>query len=219
VAGHPAEHFEALPETGRPRRPVDYLGPLYAEVGEILGVEPREDDVPDEPLDAILARGTTPNGAFGTKVMWPYLEGLAWRLGHPEPDYRALRETFPGLRLVHHTRRDRVRQAISLWRAVQTWSWRHDPRAEHGEPVFHRGAIDHLARLVEDEDAAWERFFGEAGFEPVRVVYEDLTADPRGTIARVLEALELPVPASAGARTGLSRQADELSEDWAARCL
>jgi LPS sulfotransferase NodH len=74
---------------------------------------------------------------------------------------------------VHHSRRDRVRQAISLWRAV----------------------------------------------EPVRVVYADLTAGSQDTIARALASLELPVPAGAGARTALARQADELSEGWAARCL
>src|SRR5262249_2452363 len=110
VARHPAEHFEALPETGRPRRPVHSLGPLHDEVGGVLGERSSADDSQhDEPLEAILDRGTTPNGVFGTKVMWPYLEGLAWRLGHPAPDLAALRETFPRLRLVHHSRRDRVR--------------------------------------------------------------------------------------------------------------
>jgi LPS sulfotransferase NodH len=220
VAGHPAEHFETLPETGRPRQPEDYLGQVYQEVREILGGCPRTGETAEpEPIEAVLERGTTPNGMFGTKVMWPYLEGLAWRLGHPAPDYRALRETFPRLRLVHSSRRDRVRQGISLWRAVQTWSWRHEPSADRTEPVFHRGAIERLARLLDDEDAAWERFFAESGVEPVRVVYEDLAADPRGTIARVLDALDLPVPPDAGTRTALARQADELSEDWAARCL
>jgi LPS sulfotransferase NodH len=231
VAGRPEEYFQALPQTGRPRLPPDYLGPLHADPEVRAIVADRSPG--DEPtqleaagcasfaayLDAVLERGTTPNGVFGAKLMWPYLAGLVQDLDRAGSEYEVLQQTFPGLRLVHHTRRDRIRQAISLWRALQTWSWRHEPAAAHPEPVFHRGAIVHLARSVAAEDAAWERFFAAAGAEPIRVVYEELTADPPGTVARILDALDLPVPAGAGARTGLARQADDLSEAWAERCL
>ncbi len=168
----------------------------------------------------MLERGTTPNGDVRHEgdVAVPRGPRLA-ASASPRPTTGPCARRSPGSGSSTSSRRDRVRQGISLWRAIQTWSWRHEPNADHPEPVFHRGAIEHLARLLDDEDAAWERFFGEAGVEPVRVVYEDLTADPQGTIARVLEALDLPVPAGAGTRTALARQADELSEDWAARCL
>jgi trehalose 2-sulfotransferase len=220
VAGHPEEHFQALPETGRQRGPRDYLGPVFADpaVRAAVGHRP-PDEAPAGSLETVLERGTTPNGMFGGKIMWPYLAGLVERLPGDGPALEVLRGTFPELRLIHHTRLDRVRQAISLWRAVQTWSWRHHPGAAPSEAIFHRGAIEHLAWLLDEEDAAWERFFAGAGIEPIRVVYEDLVADPAQTVAGLLDALGLPVPAGAGARTGLARQADELSEDWAARCL
>src|SRR4051812_29575810 len=143
VAGAPEEYFQGLRHTGRARQPRDYLGPAYdAEVRAILGDRSPVDEEPGQVeaagfasygdyLDAILRRGTTPNGVFGGKVMWAYLDGLVSELrrlpGAPAGDaYQVLAARFPRLRLIHHTRGDRLRQAISLWRALQTWSWRHD---------------------------------------------------------------------------------------------
>jgi LPS sulfotransferase NodH len=236
VAGAPEEFFQALPETGKARHPRHYLGRAFdREVQAILGDRSPVDDEPGqvaaagcasygEYLDAVLERGSTRNGVFGGKVMWGYLEGLVWHLRRlPGPvrgsDYDVLAGAFPGLRLIHHTRRDRLRQAISLWRALQTWTWRHEPGAEPAEPAFHRGAIVHLARSLDADDEAWERFFAEAGVVPIRVQYEDLVTRPQAAIAGVLDTLDLPVPAGVGERTGLARQADDLSEEWAARCL
>ena len=77
-------------------------------------------------------RATTPNGVFGAKIMWPYMAGLVDGLstiprhqGTVAPN-DLLAQAFPGLRYVWLRRMDKVRQAVSLWRAIQTWHWRMD---------------------------------------------------------------------------------------------
>src|SRR5215207_3314728 len=80
VAGCPREDFEALAHSRRRRAPEEYFtGVDDPEVGAILAQRPDPEPpaaVP-EPYEAFLqdavARGTTANGVFATKLMWGYL--------------------------------------------------------------------------------------------------------------------------------------------------
>jgi LPS sulfotransferase NodH len=77
------------------------------------------------------------------------------------------------------------------------------------------GAIDHLVQQLEGHDAQWRRWFAAHGRAPHEVSYDDLAADPPGTIGAVLRALGLPddrVPAPA-----TQRQGDGRSREWADR--
>ena len=76
--------------------------------------------------------------------MWTHLLDLAERLDRA-PDAALLAERFPAPRYVHVTRRDKVAQAVSLWRAVQTRAWRAGDVDEEGGATYHGGAIGHLA--------------------------------------------------------------------------
>ncbi len=109
---------------------------------------------PGDPIPQALADGTTDNGVFAAKLMWTHLLDLAERLGRPA-DAALLRERFPDPRYVHVTRRDKVAQAVSLWRAVQTRAWRAGEVTENGNAVYHAGAIGYLAGQLTDHDDAW----------------------------------------------------------------
>jgi len=74
-----------------------------------------------------LRAGTTPNGVFGAKLMWGYFgefvsSSATSRL--PEFPRRADAHVFPNLTFVRVVRANKVRQAVSLWKAVQTANWR-----------------------------------------------------------------------------------------------
>src|SRR5215218_5218815 len=151
VAGRPAEYFEAIYDTGLPRRPTDYFEGLRA----IPAADFLADQLPAEGgaarealrraatyrdyLSWVLEEGTTPNGIFGAKLMWghvdhfvAYLRDLREHAGKPVPEM--LEHAFPSLRYVRVLRRDRIRQAVSLWKALQTATWRVDrERAGDGD--------------------------------------------------------------------------------------
>src|SRR4051812_171855 len=124
VAGRPQEFFERLAHSGLPRQPREYFEGVDDE--EILGLlaptDPGEPDAGD-PIPAALEQGRTPNGVFAAKVMWTHLLDLARRLGRPA-DSELLAGHLPEPTYVHVTRADKVAQAVSLWRAVQTRAWR-----------------------------------------------------------------------------------------------
>ena len=238
VAGHPEEYFEALRKSGLPRRPHEYFDPeRHANIVERLAFREMPDGAASpsplwhpetygEYLAWALEEGTTPNGVFGAKLMWGYLGDFAELLRGIEgmsertlPDLLA--RSFPGLRYIQITRQDKVRQAVSLWKAVQTQAWKHDPASDSSngvQPVFSFRAINYLVRLLTAHDASWDAYFLGLGYEPLKITYEELAESTDGVIRRVLEHLGIPEPDDFEVRAPpLKVQADEVSEEWVRR--
>jgi LPS sulfotransferase NodH len=226
VAGDPLEFFEAVPETGEPRRPLDYLqgldepGTLALVAGapphppppysDLRGVERFEDH-----LARVREWGTTPNGVFGAKIMWPHLEDLARRLGAADR-HGLVDELFDRPRLVWVRRDDTVRQAISLWRAMQTQSWRAENATASGEPEYSYAALRHLVELLSAHDAAWERFLAPLSDRVLALTYETVVAGLAAAVRRTLAHIGLGTAELAGV-PAMRRQADERSDAWAER--
>jgi LPS sulfotransferase NodH len=212
VAGRPEEYFEAVPATGRPPAPGDYLAELEdPEAHALLGNAPPPEAPPysslagverhDDHLARVRAWGSTPNGVFGAKLMWGHVDDPAG--------------LFPGSSYVWVRRRDTVRQAISLWRAIQTQSWRDEGRSTAGpEPQYRFSAVRYLVDQLTSQDAAWARFFAE---RPVlELTYEEIAADLPRALERTLEHVGIERPSDwPPALPAMRRQADELSDVWA----
>jgi LPS sulfotransferase NodH len=239
VAGHPGEYFEALQHSGLPRRPTEYFDrERHANIVERLAFrempDERSEPTPNplwspETYDRYLAwaieQGTTPNGVFAAKLMWGYLGDFAQLLRGIEglealPVPELFNTVFPDLRYVQITRTDKVRQAVSLWKAVQTQAWRRDPGGapEAARPEFSFRAINYLVRLLTAHDASWDAYFLGLGIQPLKISYEELAEQPEPIVRRVLDHLEIDAPEmlDLGAPR-LEVQADELSEDWVRR--
>jgi LPS sulfotransferase NodH len=226
VAGLPLEHFEVFRHSTQPRQPREYFAGV--EDPELLGLlsaldPPRPDPEPSAAWWArILAAGTTPNGVWGGKLMWGHVDDLLARTGEldavpPSADLDATLTALLGedLRLVFVTRPDKVAQAVSLWRAVQTQTWRAGRGTPADQARYSFAGIDHLVAQLEDHDAAWRAWFAATGRTPHEVSYDALAADPPGVVGDVLRFLDLPagdVPAPA-----TERQGDARSTAWADR--
>jgi len=233
VAGNPREYFEARAETGSPPHPAYFLAGL-PRTGAGIRDDLRPTDAPDysdlrsiDGWEAHLERtfqlGTTDNGVFGTKLMWnqlPDLEQHAAAL----PEFAGLTrsELLDGLfgqpSYVWMRRLDKVRQAISLWRALQTRTWRlENPSAEGEFPSLHYSfdGIEHLRRRLTADDEAWGRYFLRSGIEPLELYYEtDVKPDPAGAVARVLAHLAVDVPPSWKPDVRMVPQSDALNDGW-----
>jgi len=230
VAGVPREHFEVLCHSGLPRQPREYFfeGDVDRGVLELLPPlrPPRRDrESPEAWSRRILGAGATPNGVWGGKLMWGHAEDLLARArrldGLADADLAtALRELLGDVRFVLVTREDKVAQAVSLWRAVQTERWRADAPGRPCEAIYAFAAIDHLVAQLERHEEAWQAWLarrGPAAVAPLELTYEAIVADPRTAVARVLRFVGLP-----NADPGdppLRAQRDALSRDWAERYL
>ncbi len=254
VAGRPEEYFEALRHSGRPRRPEEYfLGVEDQSIRDHLGERSVGSDPPprsplwsraayDRYLEWVFEAGTTGNGVFGAKLMWGYFGDFVSLLRNI-PAYRDLTlaellgEVFPDLTFVRVVRANKLRQAVSLWKAVQTATWREDQVAakaasveEDGSPPyrsfieehrpalrFHYRAIDHLLSLILAEEASWDAFFEHTGIRPVLVLYENFAADYETSTLNLLDRLSLSPPDGFAFEPRMKRQSDRVNDDWARR--
>ncbi len=162
---HPGEYLIGLPRTGAGIRDDDTPpeAPAYSTLNGIVDYR--------EHLRRTFAWGTTDNGVFGAKLMWnqvPELQALTSAI----PEYRGLEpidlltRLFDDPAYVFVTRRDKVRQAVSLWKALQTRSWRAGGGRPPSELHYRYEGIKHLVDLFEADDEAWRAFFAEHRIRP-----------------------------------------------------
>ncbi len=216
---------EALKDTGVAGMPAEYIGttsPLARHQQAYLDVKTHT-----EYLEKIIAGSTTPNGVFGTKIhpgQLPILLRMIQTEGRSRMglDSATLAARFPNLHYIWLARENKVRQAISLYRALRNSVWwkfeeTMPPMYRQGiqkkDPEFDLAAIArHLAEIRQGE-AIWEHFFQRNGITPLFLTYEGLSEDLTGVVRRVLDYLELPsdIP---DLKLRTARLADTVTDDW-----
>jgi LPS sulfotransferase NodH len=217
TAGHPQEYFLTWPE------PLP-LEDGFWENGRLArqhGVSTREGF-----LSLVYRLGSTANGQFGAKLLWRYVPlVLAGLREMPRftgmTDAEVLLEAFPGLKVIHLTRRDRLRQAVSWLRASEDgvwWVFGSETAPPNREPRYQFDVIATMMNLIAEGERSWRALYAALGVTPLEVVYEDLATDDgyRACVQGILRHLELDdrvvIP-----RPQTRRQADGLSEQWVDR--
>ena len=176
--------------------------------------------------------GTTSNGIFGVKTgaYEPYFSNIIDAFKqfpggcNPKLNNRVAiwNNAFPNCKHVYMTRRNKVRLAVSWWKAIQSEEWHREkgklPNAKDIEGKYSYDAINHLFAECSMRESAIQEFFSEGSIIPLTIVYEDFILAYRSTIRTVLNYLELPdiqnisIPDSP-----LQRLADDISEAWVQR--
>ncbi len=203
LAGHPKEHF----------------------YHNIAPENPRGDDIPDYRayLERALSADTSPNGVFGSKVGGGVWRDFARRLGGIDgcedlPIRAALDRFFPDLRYLHLTRRNKVRQAVSHWLAIQSGRWSSLDAADNPAPRYDFSAIDHLLQEIILREAVWAEYFSQNGIHPCVITYEDFVEQPADTVCAILDHLEIERPADfTPPAPAFQRISSDLSETWVQR--
>jgi LPS sulfotransferase NodH len=240
VAGRPEEYFEALRNTGRPRRPQEYFqGVDDPSIADHLGEYSQIDESDPEPLwsredyepffESRLSMGTTDNGVFASKLMWGYFGDFVSLLREiPRFSQLELPEllpaAFPNLTFVRVHRANRLRQAASLWKAVQTATWRKDdvdiaeiPEEKRPQLRFHYKAIDHLLTMILIEESNWDAFFELCEVKPIVVNYERFVRRQEPTIEGILDQVGVEVPGDWSFEPEMKQQSDQINDDWVHR--
>ena len=220
VAGHPAEYFlTGPPEAFPPGWQFWERSPLALE----HGVTTRE-----EYVDLVYRVGSTPNGVFGAKLMannmpWVMEKLSEMRAFAGRNRREVLHEVFPRLRVLHLTRRDRVRQAVSWARAAQDGVWlvMDDAEAAAARPAatYQHELIANLQRLIEEGEQQWLDLYAELGVVPHVICYEDLVDEDtfEATVRGALRHLGVDADVSEIPKKRVRKQADEVNEEWARR--
>jgi trehalose 2-sulfotransferase len=217
----------ALEDTGIAGRPQEWLleydtYDLHAKYGI---------DDPAALQEKLWELGTTPNGVFGMKVSMhePHHTRMTEQFtqfpGCPQGNVASAaiwENAFPNCRHVFMTRRDKVRLAVSWWKAIKTGEFHRVAGEKSAAPdVSGEYLFDAIRHLVVDagvRESHIQAFFDGAGIVPLTVVYEDFIADPAPEIRRVLDYLDIPGREKAVIPPlHYEKLADAVSEEWVER--
>ena len=216
---------DGLRDTGRAGRPNQFFLPSSEPQFRAAHSFAEQVDFA-EYVRGIVERTATSNEVFGFKLMAWYLDAFLERLrettefGNPgECDREILNAAFPRLRFLRMTRRNKLRQAISKARAVQTGLWKvQEGKSEVAEPEYDRALIAQSMLEAKAEEDIWDAFFTRLGKKPFLVEYEGLCQDFKGTLSAVLDFLEIRLPRRIKIRPPTTtRQSDALSDEWERR--
>ena len=175
--------------------------------------------------------GSSDNGVFGVKT------------GACEPYFGKIIDTFkqfpgcnsesnnrveiwenacPNCKHIYMTRRNKVRLAVSWWKAIKSEEWHREqgkpPVAVNLKNKYSYRAISHLFAECSMREAAIQEFFSEGSIVPLTIVYEDFILAYEATIRNILDYLELPDSKIVSITSPpLQQLADDVSEEWVQR--
>jgi len=179
-------------------------------------------------LQAAMRQGRADNSIFGLRLQRQSCALLFEKLAflYPEAPTEAARieRAFGSTLFIHLTRADKLAQAVSYLKADQSGLWHVAPDgselerlAPHREPVYDRMAIRACVDMMEEHDRRWLAWFEEQDVSPLRIGYDALSADPVGTLRRVLLGLGLDGSAADAVKPGVRKLADAVNRDWIER--
>ncbi|NBD38867.1 MAG: hypothetical protein GVY10_09890, partial [Verrucomicrobia bacterium] len=136
-------------------------------------------------LEALRREKAAADGRISLKMMWPVF--AAFRGQEGASPLSLLRN--PECLWVR--RRDKVAQAVSLYKAEKTDKWRSEAGVQEDVP-YSAADIARCLQRIRKEEAAWEAFFAAEGLQPKVIVYEDFASRQREAFRELLESLDLP---------------------------
>jgi len=174
-------------------------------------------------VQGLFDKWTTPNGVFGAKVGGGQWRDTIRRIrtidGYQDKSpYDAIHDLFPNLHYIWLTRRNKIRQAVSHWMAIQSGRWGAFQSVSNPDPEYNFEAIDTLAQELLFREAVWADYFADNDIVPHVVVYEDYTQNTVETVRKVFDFLNIDLPDGfVIPEPKYQRLANSLSEDWVER--
>lgn len=162
----------------------------------------------DEHLARVMDRRTGADGWFGMKLHAHHHR--QWFAAH------GLEERHGPVRWIRIHREDRLAQAISWERALQTGRWASHQDATRVAPRYSRAAINRRLVAIDRDERWWDDHLD--GREVLAFSYERLVRNRAVCVREALRWLGIEGASGVGLReAALERQADAVSVEWARR--
>ncbi|HEY6924792.1 MAG TPA: Stf0 family sulfotransferase [Steroidobacteraceae bacterium] len=179
-------------------------------------------------IERVLAEGTSANGVFGVSIHWFQVNDAVRRLksylqAHDGGPHEILSRSFPGLSYIWLRRRDKVAQAVSWYKAIQTGRYvKTRDGADSGQRstpgiAFDYSAIQTYWTALRSSERGWERFFATQAIKPLVLDYETLCIDYEMCVRNVLDFLGLNAHGVAVRASRHEKAADAQSFEWTDR--
>jgi LPS sulfotransferase NodH len=166
---------------------------------------------PDEYIDRLISRRTSANGVFGFKAHFHHFEAA---LKHSA----SLREMMGDANFIYLDRRDKLAQAVSMAKALQSRAWISLGTARHAPLFYSFEFIKACLEELKNSSESWWRWFEAAGKTPRIVIYEDLMLNADAVVDGIIEYID--VDRSHVSNVNIpepSKQSDDVNREWIER--
>lgn len=211
IAGMPGEYFNVMEaETLCEKHSVQTYEELRAKLWEL---------------------GTSANGVFGIKhsmyadrydKIFGEIRALKG-LGVEVDEEELLSDIFPNCKHIYLTRRNKIRQAVSWWKAIKDNVWHletdktHRNEAEFYEQNYDFAALSHLFKEATLRECAMQAYFSRYNIYPLTLVYEDFSDNFKAVIKQVIDYLEVEYDELTIENKFYRKTANTYSEKWVQR--
>ncbi len=183
----------------------------------------------------VFQDGTTENGVFSMKIMWEQFEEMIINLR----TFSQLKNidaekiptmVFPDILYVYWLRRDKIRQAVSYAKALQTGIF-HKSQILHYNYDDKRYTTDTNSNIKYDfyqilylyqslirKEKSWEAYFIRANIHPLRLFYEDFENEIETAALKIANAFNISIPAQiVEQKISMEKLANSINDVWANR--
>lgn len=148
-----------------------------------LGVQP--DDFKGFISNLVLQRSK--GGVFGFKITWDQKNALLDALNKEFCVERHIPDFLLNGKWIYLRRKDRLAQAISLWRASKSGQWLSKGAiTDNIRPPYDFFGIFHRLQSILTEEYLWSDYFLQLGISPLQLFYEDFIKHPTQTVLDVI---------------------------------
>jgi LPS sulfotransferase NodH len=165
----------------------------------------------EEYIPKLIELRTSSNQVFGVKAHFHHFEAMhkkcaAWRELQEKTSY------------LYVNRNDKIAQAVSMCKAIQTNAWISLERTREIPLFYSKELIDQCLREVMAQTEGWWRWFRYQGIQPYVVNYEEFQDDVPAHIEKIAHWLGVEGDVAQVVKLPMvERQSDGINREWIGR--
>ena len=167
---------------------------------------------PAEYVATLVERRTSKNGVFAMKAHFHHFE--AFLRGYP-----SLLQVLSPMTFIYISREDKIAQAVSMAKALQTGRWTSRMAAEPVSPLqYDREMIANCLEDIKQQDLNWRRWFETHNVTPFQVTYNEVATDADRVVRNIVELLGVQNDERVAVNVPpVKKQGDETNREWIER--
>ena len=154
-------------------------------------------------IDKLKRYRTTSNGVFGLKAHYSQFFAFIHHYATDNTAIEAFTSIIEQAKFIYLYRQDRLRQAISYLKALQTGQWSSE------QPILAAARYNYTA-----EEEGWERFFNENKLHPLKITYEHFIQAQPETLLTILAFIGIDTQDIKISCSTMKKQANQENEKW-----
>lgn len=198
----------ALHQTSRFGFPLEYANPVnLSEWKKRLGIFDFQ-----EVMTELQRRRTSPNGIFGIKIHYPHIRQFG--------GFQNLVRLFPNAYYVLLSRKDVLRQAVSLSIAGQTGVWISGQKSVNDNPEYDFKNIENSLRQTILNNSSWRYILSASGCNYIEMDFDHVRYNLVQSIEQIACFLDIDIDLSQMPKVQVTtKQSSDINKEWAIRFI